>query len=148
MHVSVDGRAVKPGDCLAYKGMMFSGIPNLAVSFGYINASWTLRSDLIAYYVGRILNHMKATGTAIATPIPAADVTPERLAMDLSSGYVQRGADAVPKSGNRAPWKVTANYALDTMELRFGKIDDGELVFSKPVAKTAAEPTPFAEAAE
>ena len=148
MQVSVDGRAVKPGDCLAYKGMMFSGIPNLAVSFGYINASWTLRSDLIAYYVGRILNHMKATGTAIATPIPAADVTPERLAMDLSSGYVQRGADAVPKSGNRAPWKVTANYALDTMELRFGKIDDGELVFSKPVAKAAAEPIPFAEAAE
>ena len=146
MQVSVDGVAVRPADCLSYKGMMFSGIPNLAVSFGYINASWTLRSDLIAYYVGRILNHMKATGTAIARPVPRADVHPERLAMDLTSGYVQRGADALPKSGNRAPWKVTANYALDTMELRFGKVDDGELVFSKAHA-VAAAPI-FAEAAE
>ncbi len=131
MTVSVDGTPIKPADCLAYKGMMFSGIPNLAVSFGYINASWTLRSDLIAYYVGRILNHMTATGTVVATPVPGPDVVPERLAMDLSSGYVQRGADALPRSGNRAPWKVTANYALDTMELRFGKVDDGELRFTK-----------------
>jgi monooxygenase len=149
MTVSVDGVAVKPADCLSYKGMMFSGIPNLAVSFGYINASWTLRSDLIAYYVGRILNHMKATGTAIARPVPGPDVHAERLAMDLSSGYVQRGADALPKSGNRAPWKVTANYALDTMELRFGKVDDGELVFSKPAAVAKQAPAPaLAEAAE
>ncbi len=147
MTVSVDGVAVMPGDCLAYKGMMFSGIPNLAVSFGYINASWTLRSDLIAYYVGRILNHMKATGTAIARPVPGPDVHAERLAMDLSSGYVQRGADALPRSGNRAPWKVTANYALDTMELRFGKVADGELVFSKPAA-VAVPTAAMAEAAE
>ncbi|MBC7505490.1 MAG: hypothetical protein H7267_07190 [Sandarakinorhabdus sp.] len=126
--------------------MMFSGVPNMALSFGYINASWTLRSDLIAFYVGRILNHMQASGTAIATPIPRSDVTTERVAMDLSSGYVQRGNDALPRSGNRAPWKVTANYALDTMELRFGKVDDGELVFSKP-AKTALA-APLAIAAE
>ncbi len=145
MQVSVDGVAVKPADCLAYKGMMFSGIPNLAVSFGYINASWTLRSDLIAYYVGRVLNRMKASGTAIAMPTPGPDVHPERLAMDLSSGYVQRGADALPRSGNRAPWKVTANYALDTMELRFGKVDDGELLFSKAAAVAAPA---LAEAAE
>ena len=148
MTVSVDGVAVKPADCLSYKGMMFSNVPNLAVSFGYINASWTLRSDLIAYYVGRILNHMKATGTAVATPVPKADVVAERLAMDLSSGYVQRGADALPKSGNRAPWKVTANYALDTMELRFGKVADGELVFTKANPAVAVVTTPFAEAAE
>ena len=131
MKISVDGRAVDPSECLSYKGMMFSNVPNLAVSFGYINASWTLRSDLIAYYVGRILNHMKATATDIANPVPGADVVAERLAMDLSSGYVQRGAGALPRSGNRAPWKVTANYALDTIELRFGKVDDGELRFSR-----------------
>ena len=67
--------------------------------------------------------------------------------MDLSSGYVQRGNDALPRSGNRSPWKVTANYALDTMELRFGKVDDGELVFSKAVAQPAVAP-PLAIAAE
>ncbi len=139
MAVTVDGRAVKTGDCLSYKGMMFSGVPNLALTLGYINASWTLRSDLIAGYVGRILNHMAATHTTIATPVPGPDVVPERLAFDLSSGYVQRAADAMPKSGSRRPWKVTANYALDTMELRFGKIADGELVFTTAAAAISAE---------
>ena len=141
MTVTVDGVAVKPGDCIAYKGMMFSNVPNLALTLGYINASWTLRSDLIAGYVGRILNHMAATGTRIATPVPGPDVVPERLAFDLSSGYVQRAADAMPKSGSRRPWKVTANYVLDTMELRFGKVDDGELRFTTAVVPaTAREP--------
>ncbi len=140
MRVTVDGQAINPGDCIAYKGMMFSGVPNLALSLGYINASWTLRADLIAGYVVRLLNHMKATGTKIATPVPGPDVVPERLAFDLTSGYVQRSADAMPKSGNRRPWKVTANYLLDTMELRFGKVDDGELRFTKAVpAVPAAE---------
>jgi monooxygenase len=143
MAVTVDGEARRIADSLAYKGMMFSGIPNLAISFGYINASWTLRSDLIAEYVGRLLNHMAATGTTIATPTPAPDVQPERLAMDLSSGYVQRGADALPRSGTRAPWMVTANYKLDKQELRDGKLDD-EMVFSSarvaiPVLAEAAE---------
>jgi len=147
MTVSVDGAPVNPAECLAYKGMMFSNVPNLAVSFGYINASWTLRSDLIAEYVGRLLNHMKASRTTIATPIPAADVVAEKLAMDLTSGYVQRGADAQPRSGNRAPWKVTANYALDTLELRYGKIADGEMRFSRAVA-TSATAAPIALAAE
>ncbi|KPF78953.1 FAD-containing monooxygenase EthA [alpha proteobacterium AAP81b] len=145
MAVSVDGSPRRVADCLAYKGMMFSGIPNLAASFGYINASWTLRSDLIAEYVGRLLNHMKATGTAIATPTPGPDVTPARVLMDLTSGYVARGADAQPKSGNRAPWIVTANYKYDRKELREGPVTD-EMVFgARPVA--AASPS-FAEAAE
>ena len=147
MRVTVDGTAINPGDCIAYKGMMFSGVPNLALSLGYVNASWTLRSDLIAGYVGRLLNYMKATGAPIATPVPGPDIVPERLAFDLTSGYVQRNAEAMPKSGNRSPWKVTANYALDTMELRFGKVDDGELRFTKAVtAPVVVEP--MREAAE
>ena len=145
MAVTVDGEARRIGETLAYKGMMFSGIPNLAVSFGYINASWTLRSDLIAEYVGRLLNHMKATGTAIATPTPGADVHAERLAMDLSSGYVQRGADALPKSGTRAPWMVTANYKHDRKELRGGNLGE-DMVFS--AAPAAARRPELAEAAE
>jgi cation diffusion facilitator CzcD-associated flavoprotein CzcO len=144
MAVSVDGTPRRIADSLAYKGMMFSGIPNLAISFGYINASWTLRSDLIAEYVGRLLNHMRANGTAIATPTPGPDVQPERLAMDLSSGYVQRGADALPRSGNRAPWMVTANYKLDRAELRDGDLN-ADMVFS---AAIGARNRQLAEAAE
>ncbi len=127
MQVAVDGVARRTADALAYKGMMYSGIPNLFQSFGYINASWTLRSDLIADYVCRLINHMDAKDAQIATPTPAADVVPERLAMDLQSGYVQRGADALPRSGNRAPWVVTANYTYDRKELLDGPVDN-ELV--------------------
>jgi monooxygenase len=144
MAVSVDGAPKRIADTLAYKGMMFSGLPNLAVSFGYINASWTLRSDLIALYVGRLLNHMKAKGFAVATPTPGAGVEPERLAMDLTSGYVQRGADALPRSGNRAPWMVTANYKLDKQELRDGALD-ADMVFGNAAASAR---TALAEAAE
>jgi len=130
MAITVDGEARRTADALAYKGLMFSGIPNLAQSFGYINASWTLRSDLIADYVCRLLNHMRSTGVDIATPTPAADVVPERLAMDLQSGYVQRGADALPRSGNRAPWVVTADYKYDRKELLEGPVTD-EMAFTK-----------------
>ena len=145
MQVRVDGAPRRIGDTLAYKGMMFSGIPNLAVSFGYINASWTLRSDLIAEYVGRLLNHMKARGFAVATPTPSPGVEAERLAMDLSSGYVQRGADAIPRSGNRAPWMVTASYKHDRQELRDGALDE-DMMFS-PTLAAALRPE-LAEAAE
>lgn len=144
MTVTVDGEVRRTADSLAYKGMMFSGIPNLAQSFGYINASWTLRSDLIADYVCRLLNHMRKTGMDIATPTPAPDVVPERLAMDLASGYVQRGADALPRSGNRAPWVVTADYKYDRRELLEGPVTD-EMTFAK--AGTVA-PERVLEAAE
>jgi cation diffusion facilitator CzcD-associated flavoprotein CzcO len=143
MTVTVDGETRRTADALAYKGMMFSGIPNLAQSFGYINASWTLRSDLIADYVCRLLKHMRKTGVDFATPTPAADVVPERLAMDLQSGYVQRGADALPRSGNRAPWLVTADYKYDRKELLEGPVTD-EMVFAKAHAAAA----PMLEAAE
>lgn len=141
MTITVDGQPRRPADTIAYKGMMFSHIPNLAFSFGYINASWTLRSDLIAEYVCRILNHMKATGTDIATPTPGRDIIAERLAMDLSSGYVQRGADALPRSGNRAPWMVTASYTHDRQELRDGAV-------TQEMAFTRAMPAAMSEAAE
>jgi len=142
MGVTVDGQPRRTADALAYKGMMFSGFPNMAISFGYINASWTLRSDLIAEYVCRLLTHMRRTGMDIATPTPAPDVVPERVAMDLASGYVQRGADALPRSGNRAPWVVTADYKYDRRELLDGPVTD-EIVFSKAHAVT-----PMLEAAE
>jgi cation diffusion facilitator CzcD-associated flavoprotein CzcO len=130
MQVTVDGQLSRTADALAYKGMMYSGIPNLFQSFGYINASWTLRSDLIADYVCRLIKHMDARGVQIATPTPAADVVPERLAMDLQSGYVQRGADMLPRSGNRAPWMVMASYKYDRKEMLEGPVDN-ELALSR-----------------
>ena len=111
---------------------------NLAASFGYINASWTLRSDLIADYVCRLLKHMDQHGWASATPTPAADVHAERPMMDLASGYVARGADAMAKSGNRAPWLVTASYNYDRKELLEGPLTD-EMVFAlAPVSQPLA----------
>jgi cation diffusion facilitator CzcD-associated flavoprotein CzcO len=142
MAVGVDGRSVRIADTLAYKGMMFSGVPNLFQSFGYINASWTLRSDLIADHACRLINHMRRHGWDSATPTPAPDVVPERLAMDLASGYVQRGADALPRSGNRAPWVVTADYKYDRRELLEGPVDN-EMAFARATA-----PVRMLEAAE
>lgn len=135
--VAVDGIEAKIGDTLAYKGMMFSNIPNLVATFGYINASWTLRADLIAGYTGRLLNHMRASGNGIATPRPGPEDHPEGVSMALSSGYVQRGSAALPKQGTNAPWKVTANYAYDYVELKLGRVDDGKLIFSKPTPALA-----------
>jgi monooxygenase len=117
---------------------MFSDIPNLASTFGYTNASWTLKADLTAEYLCRILNKMDRDGYAYCTP---RNVDPEVIpdaTPPLSSGYMQRGKDVMPKQGSKRPWKLYQNYAKDMLALRFGKVDDGVLVFSK-AEKPAAE---------
>ena len=133
---TVDGVQVDPAKSLGYKAMMYSDIPNLASSFGYTNASWTLKSDLTAAYVARLLNVMKKRGMRQATPRIAGDVEPEPF-LDFTSGYVQRGMDKFPKQGNRKPWRVHQNYALDLMALRWGGIDEG-MEFSNPEPKAKA----------
>jgi cation diffusion facilitator CzcD-associated flavoprotein CzcO len=134
----VDGVRVDPAKSLGYKAMMYSDIPNLASSFGYTNASWTLKSDLTAAYVARLLNVMKKRGMRQATPRIAGDVEPEPF-LDFTSGYVQRGMDKFPKQGNRKPWRVHQNYALDLVALRWGGIDEGmEFSNPEPRAKAAA----------
>jgi monooxygenase len=131
MELVVDGRSVNPGTRLTYKGMMYSDVPNLASTFGYTNASWTLKADLTAEYLCRILNRMDRGGYAYCIPrnhdpsvVP--DATPP-----LSSGYMQRAKDILPKQGSKRPWKLYQNYAKDMLALRFGSIDDGTLVFSR-----------------
>jgi cation diffusion facilitator CzcD-associated flavoprotein CzcO len=133
---TVDGVRVDPAKSLGYKAIMYSDIPNLASSFGYTNASWTLKSDLTAAYVARLLNTMKKRGMRQATPRIAGDVEPEPF-LDFTSGYVQRGMDKFPKQGNRKPWRVHQNYALDLVALRWGGIDEG-MEFSNPEPKTRA----------
>jgi cyclohexanone monooxygenase len=128
--LSLDGAPVDPAQLLVYKGMMFSGLPNLANTFGYTNASWTLKADLTARYFGRLLRHMDRHGQTVFTPIRGADVTPEPF-LDFTSGYVQRAVAMLPKQGNRTPWRLYQNYVLDLITLRFGKVADGVMAFGR-----------------
>lgn len=133
--LTVDGVRVDPAASIGYKAMMYSDIPNLASSFGYTNASWTLKSDLTAAYVCRLLNKMRARGMRQATPRIEGEVRPEPF-LTFSSGYVQRGLAKFPKQGNRKPWRVHQNYALDLLALRYGGVDAG-MVFSNPAPTDA-----------
>jgi monooxygenase len=115
--LTVDGRRVDPGESVAYRGVMLGGVPNMAFSIGYVNASWTLRSDLSARYVCRLLGFMDEHGWAVATPRADA-VRARRPLLDLTSGYVLRGADRFPKQGERDPWVVRQNYPADMISMR------------------------------
>jgi monooxygenase len=142
MAVVVDGQAVQMTQTMNYKGMMFSDLPNFSNTLGYTNASWTLKADLIAEYVCRLLKHMDATGTRIAVPRqrdPSVEAAPF---LDMTSGYFQRAADRLPKGGSKAPWKLFQNYVLDMNLLRRGDVVDGVMEFAKagkPQAQTQAE---------
>lgn len=125
----VDGKKIEPGDLVNYKGMMFSGIPNLAAVFGYTNASWTLKADLTSGYVARLVNYMKKHNYNVVTPV--LDGTPMQTEpiVGLQSGYLLRKIDALPKQGDRLPWRNPENYLKDYKRIRWGKIDDGVLSF-------------------
>ncbi len=137
----VDGAPVDFGRTWTYKGMMFSGVPNLVSTFGYINASWTLRADLTCEYVCRLLNHMDRVGAAEATPTLAAgeaDMASRPWIDDFSAGYMQREMHRFPKQGDHAPWINPQDYARDKVMIRKGAIDDGALVFkTAPVSGPA-----------
>lgn len=135
VEISVDGRHVDASQTLGYKGMMYDGVPNMASTFGYTNASWTLKCDLTCEYVCRVLNHMTKTGQRQVTPVnddPSMTFVPW---LDFSSGYVQRAMAKFPKQGDKAPWKQNQNYALDLMTLRYAKLEDGALRFSNPAGQ-------------
>nr|WP_239028903.1 NAD(P)/FAD-dependent oxidoreductase [Pseudonocardia acidicola] len=121
IRLSVDGTDVDPGKTVVYRGCMLSGVPNLAMCIGYTNASWTLRADLTSRHVCRLLAHMDAHGYARAVPQLDEPVATRPL-LDLSSGYVQRAVDALPKQGPRAPWTMRQNYILDLISTRFGDV--------------------------
>ena len=132
--VYVDGEKVVANDTMSYKGMMYSDVPNLASSFGYTNASWTLKCDLTCGYVCRLLNHMEAKGYTQCTPRITDPTVEEEPWIDLSSGYIERAKDILPKQGNKTPWKLYQNYALDIVALRYGSVEDGTMAFSGPQA--------------
>jgi monooxygenase len=130
LQLSVDGKPIDLSKTLNYKGMMFSGVPNLASSFGYTNASWTLRSDLTCEYVCRLLNHMKKRGLKQCTPRNTDASMTEQPWVDFPSSYFARSLHLFPKQGSKAPWKLYQNYPKDIMLLRYGKVDDGVLQFA------------------
>jgi cation diffusion facilitator CzcD-associated flavoprotein CzcO len=127
----VDGMAVTASQAMTYKGMMYSEIPNLASAFGYTNASWTLKADLTAEYVCRLLNYMDPRGYDYCTPRRRDLSITEEPAVNFTSGYIQRASDVLPKQGSKKPWKLHQNYALDLLNLRFARIDDGTMEFTR-----------------
>lgn len=128
--LSVDGHAVEPSKTFIYKGMMYSDVPNLASVFGYTNASWTLKADLVCEYVCRLLNHMDRKGWRQCTPRNGDPTLAEEPWVSFSSGYIQRALAHQPKQGSKRPWKLYQNYALDLLSLRFGALRDRAMVFS------------------
>jgi monooxygenase len=141
MLIAVDGREIDVSNTMSYKGMMLSGVPNLALSFGYTNASWTLKCDLTCGYVCRLLNYMDEHGYTHCTPVNDDLSLTEEPFIDFSSGYVQRSIHLFPKQGSRVPWRVHQNYARDMLSLRRGPLEDGELHFSRAATATrSSEP--------
>jgi cation diffusion facilitator CzcD-associated flavoprotein CzcO len=139
----VDGASVDFSRTVAYKGFAYSDVPNLASTFGYVNASWTLRADLIAQYVCRLLNHMDETDTQICTPrLRPSDASMElRPLLDhLTSGYVRRASDRYPKQGDREPWINPQDYAKDKKMFRRAPVDDGVMRFTPAGLHQGSDP--------
>lgn len=142
MRFVVDGEPVDFAQTWTYKGFAYSGVPNLASSFGYINASWTLRADLTCEYVCRLLNHMATTGTVQCTPRlrPEDAGMPERPWIDgFTAGYMQREMHRFPRQGDHEPWINPQSYTRDKKMFRTSALEDGAMQFTSarmPVAHT------------
>jgi len=139
MELTVDGEQVDVPSKMTYKGMMLSGVPNMAFTVGYTNASWTLKADLTSEYVCRLLNHMDARGYRRCVAEVDLSVTEQPL-LDFTSGYVQRSLDKFPKQGSKEPWKLRQNYVFDIRTIRRGAIDDGAMRFSGAAEARPADP--------
>jgi monooxygenase len=128
--IAVDGRTVDFSTTLNYKGMMYSDVPNLAAALGYTNASWTLKCDLTCEYVCRLINYMDRHGFGQCTPHNDDPTITPQPSLSFTSGYVRRAVDKLPKQGDRRPWRLYQNYALDIVSLRFGRVNDGVMRYS------------------
>jgi cation diffusion facilitator CzcD-associated flavoprotein CzcO len=130
IELEVDGAPVSLPDRLAYKGMMLSRVPNLVFTIGYTNASWTLKADLVAEYVCRLLAHMDANGYRVCVPVDDDPSIERGPLIDFAAGYVQRSIHLFPKGGKRPPWGLGMSYAHDVLALRHGGLEDGALRFA------------------
>lgn len=137
---TVDGETIDFAKTWTYKGLGYSDVPNLVSTFGYINASWTLRADVVSNYVCRLLNHMKATKTQQATP----RLRPEDVGMaehpwidNFPAGYMQRVMHLMPKQGDHEPWLNPQLISRDKKMIVKSPIDDGVMQFTKVATKVA-----------
>ncbi len=126
--MTVGGKPLDTHQVLVYKGMMMSGVPNFALAFGYTNNSWTLKTDLTANLVCRILNYMDRKGYQVVVPEVPGDIQEEEF-LPLDAGYMKRARDILPKNGSKRPWRVYQNYLMDMLLTRFGRVKDRHLVF-------------------
>ncbi|WP_218666756.1 flavin-containing monooxygenase [Acinetobacter baumannii] len=132
VQATIDGEPVKSSEHMLYNGVMLSDVPNMAMIIGYVNASWTLKVDIAADYICRLLNYMDKNNYDEVIPSGDKSVMEEDTVMgSLSSGYISRAADVIPKQGKQAPWQVTNNYLEDRKSLKNAKFDDGVLRFHK-----------------
>jgi len=132
----IDGEAVKLPECVTYKGMLLSGVPNFAIAVGYTASSWTLKIGLLCEHFTRLLNHMNKRGFTQCTPIAEPDMETQPL-LNFGAGYIQRSLDKLPRQGTRYPWSMSFNYAEDVKIFRKGRVDDPALKFEKRHEKRA-----------
>jgi len=140
MEIAVDGREVELSETMSYKGMMLSGVPNMALVIGYTNASWTLKCDLTCEYVCRLIKHMDEHGYSQCVPENRDPSVAALPFIDFSSGYVQRAIDKFPRQGSKAPWRLYQNYALDILSLKYGNVEDDAMQFSKAASPSVDAP--------
>lgn len=128
--LSVDGEDVAVSESVVYNGMMVGNVPNFVFVFGYINASWTLKVDLVSDYLCRLLDHLDATGQDVAVPVPDPDM-PTAPFLDFEAGYIQRSMHRFPRVGDRSPWELSQDYMRDAVVFRERPVDDGAMRFSR-----------------
>ena len=139
VNVTIGGIRVNWRKHFYYRSCMFSNVPNLAVVFGYLNASWTLRADATARYVCEVLKAMRAQGADIVRPyLPENHGLVEDDVYQFSSGYIQRALPLMPKSAQALPWRLNQSYREDCRDFRLHPVDDGVLHFEKTPAKSMA----------
>ncbi|GIF13789.1 flavin-containing monooxygenase [Actinoplanes teichomyceticus] len=134
IRLTVDGEPVHLPDTVAYKGMMLSGVPNLAYAIGYTNSSWTLKIGLLCEHFCRLLAHMQTHGYDICRPEVTDPAMPTRPFLDFAAGYIQRAIDHLPRQGDRMPWLTSMDYRGDVTLLRTGAVAAPELRFARAVA--------------
>jgi cation diffusion facilitator CzcD-associated flavoprotein CzcO len=128
IELTVDGQPVQVGEHVAYKGMMLADVPNLAFAIGYTNASWTLKVDLVAAWVTRLVRFMAARDYAVVTPRLPSEPMATSSFINMNSGYFERARDLLPLQGDRAPWRLRQHYFHDAALFR-APVDQQELEF-------------------
>lgn len=145
MALTVDNQPFDVTQKMCYRGVLLEDLPNMGFVFGYTNASWTLKADLVLKYVARVINRMKKTSTQTVMPKNTEGDPGGIPFIDLQSGYVMRGKDLMPQQGQKLPWRLYQNYLLDFLTLKFGRLNDGKLIFSNSRANQSGTEAPTSQ---